>query len=176
MNPKHVYFCTLLIIWIITLGCNTDESQFPVLQGPYLGQTPPGMTPEIFAKDIVSTDQVELNAVFSPGGDTFYFTRKNPDGLYIIMFMEAVDGKWTKPQSAPFSGVYEEADPIHKFLREEVETLAIAAKTDTDPPCPGEDGRHTVEIILAALESSKQRKSVELKTSPKLNKNCDPLH
>ncbi|MEN8248372.1 MAG: Gfo/Idh/MocA family oxidoreductase [Bacteroidota bacterium] len=71
---------------------------------------------------------------------------------------------------------YEEADPIHQFLREEVETLAVAADTDTDPPCPGEDGRHTVEIILAALESSKMKKSVELRTSPKFDKQCDPLH
>ena len=70
----------------------------------------------------------------------------------------------------------EKADPIQTFLREEVETLAIAVQTDTDPPCTGEDGRHTVEIILAALESSAKRKSIDLKTYPKFDKKCEPLH
>ena len=70
----------------------------------------------------------------------------------------------------------EQADPIHTFLRQEAETLAMAVQTDTDPPCPGEDGRHTVEICLAAIESSDQKKSIDLKTTPKFDKNCKPLY
>jgi len=70
----------------------------------------------------------------------------------------------------------EKADPIRKFLREELEMLAYAIETDSDPPCTGEDGRHTVEICLSAIESSKKDKIIELKTSPKLHKNCRPLY
>ena len=48
----------------------------------YLGQQPPGETPEPFAPGIVNTDAIELNGVFSPDGREFFFTRvivRNPD-------------------------------------------------------------------------------------------------
>ena len=82
------------------------------------------------------------------------------------------NGEWKTILDLP----EEKADPIHTFLRQEVETLAVAAQTDTDPPCTGEDGRHTVEICVAALESSVKRKSIDLKTSPKFDKRCKPLY
>ncbi len=47
---------------------------WPWVSGPYLGQQPPGMTAEMFAPDVVSTDQSEVNSVFSPDGEEFYFT------------------------------------------------------------------------------------------------------
>ena len=77
-----------------------------------MGQTPPGGAPEVFAPGIVSTDSVELNAVFSPDGKLFYFTRKDAGGLYSIWEMKEVDGRWTQPQIASFSGLYEDADPF----------------------------------------------------------------
>jgi hypothetical protein len=45
-----------------------------VLKGPYLGQKPPGMKPEIFAPGILNTDTMgAFCAVFSPEGDEFHF-------------------------------------------------------------------------------------------------------
>jgi hypothetical protein len=38
------------------------------VRGDYFGQKPPGMTPEIFAPGIVSTEKKELNSVFTPDG------------------------------------------------------------------------------------------------------------
>lgn len=97
-------------------------------------------------------------------------------GLMIIepygRLLTRTDGEWETILDLPV----DQADPVHTFLRQEVEALAVAVQTDTDPPCPGEDGRHTVEICLAAIESSVQRRSVDLKTSPKLDKNCMPLY
>ncbi|UCG28774.1 MAG: ankyrin repeat domain-containing protein, partial [Bacteroidales bacterium] len=39
---------------IAKLGGSTEPQKFPILQGPYLGQTPPGDKPERFAPGIVS--------------------------------------------------------------------------------------------------------------------------
>lgn len=103
--------CLLLCGLIVFFNCNKREI-FSGLSGKYLGQNPPGLTCEVFAPGIVSTDSVELNAVFSPAGDEFYFTRKDSAGLYKIMQMKLKNGKWTSPECAPFSGVYEEADPF----------------------------------------------------------------
>ena len=47
---------------------------FPVLEGPYMGQPGPGMTAEVFAPGIVSTEAWEVEAVFAPGMHEFYFT------------------------------------------------------------------------------------------------------
>ncbi|NIU09111.1 MAG: hypothetical protein GWN81_09735, partial [Phycisphaerae bacterium] len=49
---------------------------FPELEGPYMGQPPPGMEAEVFAPDIISTEAWELEAVFAPGMREFYFTTK----------------------------------------------------------------------------------------------------
>lgn len=50
----------------------------PVVE-PYLGGTPPGQTPELFAPGVVSTDAVELNSVFTPDGRSFFFARRRDD-------------------------------------------------------------------------------------------------
>jgi WD40-like Beta Propeller Repeat len=62
---------------------------------PYLGQPLPGLTPERFAPGIVSTDAIELNAVFSPDGREFYFTRI-VDGLDTMNQMTLLNGTWGK--------------------------------------------------------------------------------
>jgi len=72
---------TVLISVLLFYNCYGQENNFPVLKGPYLGQNPPGMTPEVFAPNIISTDKRELNSVFSPDGKEFYFTKRS-DGVF----------------------------------------------------------------------------------------------
>ena len=55
-----------------------------------------------------------------------------------------------------------EADPVTTFLREEVEGLAEAIENDADPPVTAQEGRHAVEVIQAAYESSRTGKAVYL--------------
>ena len=38
------------------MGIHAQQENFPVLKGPYLGQKPPGLTPEIFAPEIISSE------------------------------------------------------------------------------------------------------------------------
>lgn len=51
-----------------------SEEEFPPLEGPYLGQKPPGLTAEAFAPGIISKEGWELEGVFAPGMKEFYFT------------------------------------------------------------------------------------------------------
>lgn len=46
------------------------------LQGPYLGQKPPGFVPEVFAPGIISTEGWEVSGVFTPDMNEFYFIRE----------------------------------------------------------------------------------------------------
>ena len=111
MRTAFKFKLFLLLVLILFADCKKSEN-LSGLSGPYLGQKPPGLKPEIFAPGVVSTEAVELNSIFTPEGDEFYFTRKDSTGLYKIMQMKLKRRKWTIPECAPFSGVYEEADPF----------------------------------------------------------------
>jgi hypothetical protein len=83
------------------------DEHWPVLAGPYLGQEPPGMTPEVFAPGLISLDgERELNAVYSPSGRIFMFTR-SIDGVFKMFFSyQRDDGTWQEPRMAPPSKTY----------------------------------------------------------------------
>lgn len=89
------------------LGCTpaaapkAELKQFPTLSGPYLGQQPPGMEPQLFAPGIVSTGLPTRDVAMTPDGNELYF------GVFLgnrglIMVTKLVDGHWTEPQVAPF--------------------------------------------------------------------------
>ena len=65
---------------------------------PYLGQTPPGDTPEIFAEGILSLPgRNERVLTFTSDGKEIYFTAGNK----ILSFKE-VDGEWQAAETASF--------------------------------------------------------------------------
>ena len=100
MKQKAI-FIGLVILLVLLFSTCTRQSDFPVLHGPYLGQTPPGMIPEIFAPGIVSTGMREFASVFSPDGDLFFFSNSSAP-FATILFMKQINNKWTSPQVAYF--------------------------------------------------------------------------
>jgi Tol biopolymer transport system component len=111
----YLFLCSLLVI---ESGAVQRES-FPVLKGPYLGQTPPGMRSEVFAPGIISTpDLYEMNSIFSPRGDEFYYVisttapEEKAEGVYFYVMMQTrlVNGTWTKPEQVPFSEEFSMVD------------------------------------------------------------------
>ena len=84
-----------------------DKSGFSVLKGPYLGQKPPGMTPEIFASGIISTENsAEYGGHFSPDGREFFFTRYSPEEQGKLWMTRLENDSWTLPQVVSFLGGY----------------------------------------------------------------------
>ena len=80
MKKHAIGLFALLILFALCQARikQVKPDEFPALQGPYLGQKPPGMTPEIFAPGIVSTAEFEFAGTFSPDGKEYFFTRR-PD-------------------------------------------------------------------------------------------------
>ena len=74
-------------------------------QGPYLGQEPPGLKPEVFAPGFISTaGHMEFSITFSPDGKEIFFTRrKEPDGSNTLMVARSGDRGWTAPEEAAFA-------------------------------------------------------------------------
>lgn len=58
------------------LAQDSDQGKFnfPLLEGPYMGQKPPGMVAEPFAPGIITREGWELEGVFAPGMKEFYYT------------------------------------------------------------------------------------------------------
>ena len=92
--------------WIETIYRSSEEStneiKDPILKGLYLGQNPPGKTPEVFAPGIISTEADEGCSYFSKDGQLYLFTRGGSvePGIFI---MEQKEGIWSKPYLASFS-------------------------------------------------------------------------
>jgi len=67
----------LFSIVILSLSCSNKNSQsqysFPDISGPYLGQVPPGNTPELFAPGIISTPMYTRDITMTPDGKEIYF-------------------------------------------------------------------------------------------------------
>jgi Tol biopolymer transport system component len=105
----------MLIIWLLLAlqGLTNAWSQEPSVlkettirdSAAYLGQTPPGETPVVFAPGIVSLDgRLETYPTFSPDGKEMFFSVV--DAVWTeggIFHTRVKDGIWTKPERASFS-------------------------------------------------------------------------
>ena len=87
---------TIILLSALTLisACQLQEEQ-PVFESPYLGQAPPGSTPERFAPGIVSTEHWEYSGTFAPDLKEFYLLRsggKYETSSFVVFRYE--DGTW----------------------------------------------------------------------------------
>jgi hypothetical protein len=83
-------------------GCAPRPEAFPLRTGAYLGEAPPGDTPELFAPGIVSTGMYTRDIAMTPDGSEIYF------GVLLgrfttILETHRANGRWTKPEVAPFA-------------------------------------------------------------------------
>jgi hypothetical protein len=115
---KHrVILVEILISIIFIFSSNAQQDDFPVLKGPYLGQKPPGMIPEIFLPGIVTTELNEHGApTFSPDLSEMYWSPQYKEikgGK--ILFMKITNSQWHAPKIAPFSEEFKNQNPFLSF-------------------------------------------------------------
>ncbi len=107
---RHANMMEMDVYWVSTnilkklrekamIEASPQKSTNP--KGDYLGQTPPGDMPVIFAPGIVSVNgRLEFSVSFSPDLEEIYFTGKRKGESSSIYFSKLVDNKWTNPQKA----------------------------------------------------------------------------
>ncbi|MEH6537766.1 MAG: hypothetical protein V7719_15300 [Psychroserpens sp.] len=106
---KQTYFILTLVLTLFLNACNTKkqnskDSDSPIIENPYLGQKPPGLTSELFAPDIVSTENLEIEGVFAPGMKEFYFTRQVKGEVPKTHVIQYKNGIWHESSAEPRSG------------------------------------------------------------------------
>ena len=75
-----------------------------VLSGPYLGQTPPGVEPALFAPGIISDGFSNRDLAIMPDGSEIYYAvnmRKFDLSTILVVYQD--NGSWSKPEVAPFA-------------------------------------------------------------------------
>ena len=86
------------IVWLVGFLGISSIQVFgkPFAKGPYLGQTPPGPIPKVFAPGLISDTRPrtwEAFGTFSADGNTFCF-----QGVGGIFITENTDQGWTAPE------------------------------------------------------------------------------
>ena len=103
MRKIGLLLTTVALLFSTYAFATLTYDNWPDVAGPYFGQEPPGMMAEIFAPGIISTDRSEINSVFAPDRDEFYFTAWTRETGTKIMVTSQIDGRWTAPEVASFS-------------------------------------------------------------------------
>ena len=108
MKSAGPLFC-LLLFSALALGCEQHE---------YLGQTPPGDVPKVFAPGVISLpDRKEEVITFSNDLKEIYYSIEYypvPKPSF-TMYMKYENGQWSKPDTASFSKGRRTSEPFMAF-------------------------------------------------------------
>ena len=108
--------CLLIAFLLYSNEQLYSQDQILELTGPYLGQDPPGMVPQIFVPaELQSNSEWWWHGAlaFTPDGEEFYldiYVPLNNTGTQ-IRFMEMINNVWTSPQPSSFAGSTQDASP-----------------------------------------------------------------
>lgn len=100
---KKIPSFLLILFSLLFNACNIKETKtapkdpIDVNENVYLGQKPPGATPQLFAPEIIKTEFRQAAGVFSPDLKEFYFRRRG--GKYksnALMVVKYENNKWTE--------------------------------------------------------------------------------
>ncbi|MCP4895575.1 MAG: hypothetical protein GY906_01265 [bacterium] len=96
---------TSVLLLGVTLGCGPTQEE-SLVQGLYLGHTPPGRTAELFAPELAGDNESLGCSGFLRDGTVFVFSSMKRGGDWRfrpVWVTELKDGRWTNPEVAPFS-------------------------------------------------------------------------
>ena len=116
---QKTFFKGIAILLVLIFNTCTHQTNFPILKGPYLGQKPPGLVPELFAPDLLSVGGDEANITFTPNGMECCYTLWTP-GWYtespfqkmFIFYSRMENGRWTEPKELSFNPDRKEIYPF----------------------------------------------------------------
>ncbi|MCP4153275.1 MAG: hypothetical protein GY757_36425 [bacterium] len=113
MKPmKTIVILIVVLAWLgLSLTHAGTKQETCSLKGDYLGQTPPGIEPQVFAPGFISTGLAERDTAFTPDLKEFYYSVIFDGFSSILVTKQDAEGKWSQPEIAPFSGKYVDIEP-----------------------------------------------------------------
>ncbi len=114
--------------WLLSMGADEDKVRSFQMEGDYLGQVAPGLTPRMFAPNFISTEESEFGSVFNARRSEFYYG-VDVNGKNEIRFTERVDDGWSSPETILSHERYGYNDP---FLSPDEQRLYFISKRAMD--------------------------------------------
>ena len=99
---------SLLLTFLLLAGFEIQAAHATLLRETPTAPDQPAA--EIFAPGVISSPANDGSPTFSPEGKTLYFTRSTANWTAILE-SHNVDGNWSKPVLAPFSGEWPDSSP-----------------------------------------------------------------
>jgi len=124
MSILHRHLLTLVFASLSTAGCIAMSTDNPA------GPTSSVPTAQIFAPGVVSGPANDGSPAFSPDGNSIFFTRSTADWGAIVE-SHHVDGHWTQPTLAAFSGEWPDSSPA---MSPDGSYLVFESKRPATPP------------------------------------------
>ena len=126
MVAMHVRTASLLSLALLVVA-SIGHAQTAPEAGPYLGQTPPGTTPVIFAPGVISKGTIHSRLEISPDGlEMFWNTVDMKTFSTQILSVKHVGGQWSAPQPPPFA---KEGNTQGAVFSPDGKTLSFAVNT-----------------------------------------------
>ena len=95
---KSTYLMSSLVLTLILLTSCAEKDDFPLLEDPYLGQSPPGSKPQLFMPGLISTNYINHCIGFLKEGRVCVFSIWEKGTFYLY----EKDGRWTQPEKVPW--------------------------------------------------------------------------
>jgi Tol biopolymer transport system component len=152
----------VVLIGFITLSCQEkasmpQASNVAEVTGPYLGQNPPGMTPEVFAPGLISFGFHENGIVFSADGkEVFYSLSDSKYSSKTFVYLKENQDGWTSPEIAPFAGDYYNHS---LFYAPDGEKIFFSSER---PVTPGSDVKEDLDVWVVEKEAGSWGEPVHL--------------
>jgi Tol biopolymer transport system component len=106
----------LFLISVTVISTKAQQTKNISFNNSYFDQPPPADTPVLFAPNIISNEFGNRDMAISPDGDELFYTIQYGRGLIsVIMYSKKINGKWSKPEVASFSGIYNDLEPAFSF-------------------------------------------------------------
>ena len=104
---RNISALLFLSLFLVAASAQSDPKSAPYSASEPLPQ------PTVFGTGIISTGEYDTHPAFTPDGRTLYFLRSTPNfNHWTILVTRFLQGRWTTPEVAPFSGQYSDADPF----------------------------------------------------------------
>jgi Tol biopolymer transport system component len=99
------------LVIIIATNLVSGQTDKAKLTGPYLGQKPPGLAPEVFAPGVVSKDGDQGRLFIAGDGSEIIYWEREPGGRMRIISILHKERVWSEPEVLPFSERYINNEP-----------------------------------------------------------------
>jgi len=88
MNMSKIRIVSIIVLAVLVtrpVAAQNKIADFQVLKGPYLGQKPPGITPEIFAPGIITTHYSQTYIAFLNSGRICVYSATGQKTMRVIL-------------------------------------------------------------------------------------------